>query len=69
MCGASGSQTHYHCATETSLGTKPYYSIRSTQFPLHIWPLSKYKRPSELDTQAKPRPAYAISYGHSLFQT
>ena len=33
-----------------SLGTKPYYSI--TQVPLHIWPLSQYKRPSELDTQA-----------------
>ena len=36
----------------SSLGTKPYYSI--TQVPLHIsiWPLSQYKRPSELDTQA-----------------
>ncbi len=40
-----------------SLGTKPYYSI--TQVPLYLlWPLSQYKRPSELDTQAKcPPPA------------
>ena len=33
-----------------SLGTKPYYSI--SQVP-SIWPLSQYKRPSELDTQAR----------------
>ncbi len=32
------------------LGTKPYYSI--TQVP---WPLSQYKRPLELDTQARGR--------------
>ncbi len=37
--------------TDASVGTKPYYSI--TQVPLHIWPLSLYKRPSELDTQAR----------------
>ena len=35
----------------SSLGTKPYYSI--TQVPIHIWPLSQYKRLSELDTQAR----------------
>ena len=44
-----------------SLGTKPYYSI--TQVPL---PLSQYKRPSELDTQATFTPSALYLY-RSIF--
>ncbi len=47
-------QARAGCPYGPSLGTKPYYSI--TQVPLHIWPLSQYKRPSELDTQASTGP-------------
>ena len=39
-----------YCMTDCSLGTKLYYSI--TQVP-SVWPLSQYKRPSELHTQAR----------------